>query len=206
MLPVLATRRTPARKTAAKMLAVTALTGGVLFIAPSAFAADTITQTVTGGFRTASVADLGLDPVATSHSGTAINVGVMTLSVDDSTGTGAGWNVTEQVSDFAYTGTNGGTAIPAVNFSIDSVGAVTSSAGQAIDVTGTDAAPTGPQSGNITTGVTGTLDGPVPVLRAGASFGQGTYSQLINVNLAIPAGSRVGTYTGTLTTTITAAP
>lgn len=207
MLPVFSTRPTPARKTAAKMFAVTALTAGVLLTAPSAFAADSITQTVTGGSRTASVADLALADVATSHSGTALNTGVMTLSVDDSTGTGAGWNVTEQVSSFAYTaGGNSGTAIPAANFSITSVGAVTSSAGQAIDVVGTDVAPTGPQSGNIDTGVTGTLDGPVTVLRAGASFGQGTYSQAINVNLAVPANSRVGTYTGTLTTTITAAP
>lgn len=206
MLPVSATRRTPARKTAAKMLAVTALTAGVLLTAPSAFAADSVTQTVTGGSRTASIADLALTGVATSHSGTAINTGVMTLAVDDSTGTGSGWNVTEMVTDFVYSGTNGGTAIPAVNFSINSVGAVTSSAGQAIDATGTDLAPTGPQSGNITAGVTGTLDTARVVLRAGASFGQGTYSQPINVNLAVPANTRVGTYTGTLTTTITAAP
>lgn len=205
MLPPFTPRRPSGRKTVTKMLAVTALAAGVLFAAPSAFAADSVTQAVTGGSRTASVATLALTGVATSH--TAVNsTGTMTLAADDSTGTGAGWNVTEAVSSFAYTGGNSGTAIPAANFSITSVGAVTSSAGQAINATGTDAAPTGPQSANITTGVSGTLDAAVKVLRAGASFGQGTYSQPINVSLAIPADSRVGTYTGTLTTTISVAP
>jgi hypothetical protein len=34
----------------------------------------------------------------------------------------------------------------------------------------------------------------------------GTYGQTLNVSLSLPAGSRPGTYTGTLTTTIAAAP
>ena len=130
----------------------------------------------------------------------------MTVTADDSSGTGAGWHVTEQVSALAYNGTNGGTAIPAANFSVTSVGAVTMTAGQTVDTTGTDAAPTGPQSGNITSGVSGTLDSPVTVLVAGASYGQGTYTLPVNVNLTVPANSRVGSYAGTLTTTITSAP
>lgn len=192
------------RKTAAA-LAVATLTTGILFVAPSAFAADSVSQSVTGGSRTATVADLGLAPVATAHTAQAVT-GTMTLSADDSTGTGAGWNVTEMVSDFAYAGTNGGTAIPAAAFSITSVGAVTSSAGQAIDATGTDASPTGPQSANVTTGVSGSLDAAVKVISAGVNYGSGTYAQPINVSLTVPADSRVGTYTGTLTTSITAAP
>jgi hypothetical protein len=169
-----------------------------------ASAADSVTQAVTGGSSTASVANLALTSVTSTHS-LQNSTGTMTLAVDDSTGTGAGWNVTEAVSAFAFTGGTGSTAIPAANFSITSVGAVTSSAGQAIDINGTQLAPTGPQSGTLA-GVTGTLDAPVKVIRAGVDFGQGTYSQPINVNLAIPADSRAGTYTGTLTTTISAAP
>ncbi|NVM96065.1 WxL domain-containing protein [Arthrobacter wenxiniae] len=192
------------RKTAAA-LAVATLTTGVLFVAPSAFAADSVSQSVTGGSLTATVADLGLAPVVTAHTD-QVATGTMTLSADDSTGTGAGWNVTEQVSDFIYSGPAGGTNIPATAFSITSVGAVTSSAGQAIDVAGTDAVPTGPQSANITTGVSGSLATAVKVITAGANYGSGTYSQPINVALTIPADSRVGTYTGTLTTSMTAAP
>jgi hypothetical protein len=169
-----------------------------------ASAADSVTQNVTGGTKTASVTTLALTDVATSHAAVN-NTGIMTLAADDSTGTGAGWNVTEAVSSFAYTGTNSGTPIAAANFSITSVGTITSSAGQAIDTTGTDLAPTGPQSGTLA-GVSGALSTPVTVLRAGVNFGQGTYSQPINVNLAVPANSRAGTYTGTLTTSITSGP
>ncbi|MFA6112174.1 MAG: WxL domain-containing protein [Candidatus Latescibacterota bacterium] len=192
-------------RSTARTLTIGALSVGALLFATSAFAADSVTQAVTGGTLTASVADLALVDVTSTHADQP-STGTMVLAADDSTGTGAGWNVTEQVTSFAYSGTNAGTAIPAANFAITSVAAVTSSAGQVIDVTGTDLAPTGPQSGNITAGVTGSLDTPVTVLRAGATYGQGTYGQGINVTLTVPAESRAGTYTGTLTTTVTAAP
>ncbi|MEV8147963.1 WxL domain-containing protein [Arthrobacter sp. NPDC080073] len=182
-----------------------ALSAGGLLVAPSAFAADSVTQAVIGGTRSASVAAMSLASVVTAHT-VQNNTGTMTLTVDDSSGTGAGWNVTEQVSDFAYSGSNSGTAIPASAFSITSVGAVASTAGEAISNTGTDGAPTGPQSANITNGVSGSLDTAVKVIRAGANYGSGTYTQPINVNLAIPADTRAGTYTATLTTTLAAAP
>ena len=41
---------------------------------------------------------------------------------------------------------------------------------------------------------------------ATAAYGAGTYTQALGVTLTIPAMSRVGVYTGTLTTTITSAP
>jgi hypothetical protein len=187
-----------------RTVAIGALTVGVLFAAPSAFAADTVTQDVTGGTLTASVADLGLTSVLSTHA-VQHSTGSMTLTADDSTGTGTGWNVTETVSGFAYTGGNGGTAIPATAFSITSAGTTASTTGQAIDATGTQLLPKGPQIGTLT-GVSGALDSAVKVLRAGATFGQGTYTQQLNVNLDVPAESRAGTYTGTLTTTVTAAP
>src|SRR5688572_14704653 len=82
-----------------------------------AFAADSVSQTLTGGSRTASVADLTLAAVTYSHSAQA-QTGTMTLTADDSTATGAGWNVTIQSSAFVYSGSNSGTNIPAANFSI----------------------------------------------------------------------------------------
>ena len=43
----------------------------------------------------------------------------MLLTADDSTGSGAGWNVTIQSSDFVWVGTaNGGTDIPASKFAL----------------------------------------------------------------------------------------
>lgn len=168
-----------------------------LTMAVPAFAADTVTQAVTAGTRTTSVANLTLAAVAYSHSAQT-STGSMTLTADDASGSGAGWNVTILSSAFVYTGTNSGTNIPAANFSLTSAAAPTATAGQAVDATGGPKVPT--------VSPVGTLDSARKTVQANASFGQGTYTQALGVSLSIPAQSRAGTYTGTLTTTIAAAP
>ena len=157
-------------------------------------------QAITGSGLTASVADVTLTSVA--YQNTAHNVtGTMALTADDSTGSGAGWNVTIQSSDFVWVGTaNGGVDIPANRFSLTSAAAPVMVAGQAVSV----AAATGPQV--PPTSPIGTLDSPRKVISATAAYGAGTYTQALGVTLTIPAMSRVGVYTGTLTTTITSAP
>ena len=74
----------------ASLVVTTVLTLGA---ALPAFAADTISQSLTGGSRTASVADLTLSAVAYSHSVQA-QTGTMTLTADDSTATLAGKEIT----------------------------------------------------------------------------------------------------------------
>jgi WxL domain surface cell wall-binding len=162
-----------------------------------AFAADVITSTLNAGTRTASVANLSLSASTYSHVIPA-STGTMVLTVDDSTASGAGWNVTIVSSDFVYSGSNGGTNIPKANFSITSAAAPSMTAGQAVDVTDGPKVPT--------VSPVGTLDTARKVLQANAGFGQGTYTQDLGVSLSYPAQSRAGDYTGTLTTTISAAP
>jgi hypothetical protein len=191
-------------KKTTKTVTAAAIVAGSLLVAPAAFA-STVSQAVTGGSLSASASDVTLASVATAHTDQD-SPGSLVVTADDSTGTGSGWHVTEQVSALAYSGSSGGTDIPAADLSVTSVGAAAMTAGQAIDPSGTDGAPTGPQSGDITSGVTGTLDSPVTVFVAGPGYGQGTYTLPVNLNLTVPADSRVGTYTGTLTTTITSAP
>jgi hypothetical protein len=169
----------------------------VLVGATSVFAANTVTETLDGGTRTASIADLVLGNVNYSHVNQTSS-GTMALSVDDSTGSGDGWNVTVQSSDFVYSGSNDGTDIPAANFSITTSDAPTRVAGQAIDV---DNGPKVPVAGS-----TGTLDQARKVIQADASYGSGTYGQDLDVSLVVPGLSRVGTYTGTLVVTISAGP
>jgi hypothetical protein len=166
-------------------------------IAGSAFAADGVTATVTAGTKTASVADLALPAADYAHTDQT-NAGTMVLTADDSTGSGAGWNVTIQSSAFVYSGANAGADIPAANFSLSSAGTPVATAGQAVDATDGPMVPT--------TSPVGTLDTARKTLQADAAFGQGTYTQDLGVALTIPADSRAGTYTGTLTTTIAAAP
>jgi hypothetical protein len=169
-------------------------------VAAPAFAADTVTLAITGSGLTASVGDLTL--TSAPYQNAAHNVsGSMLLTADDSTGSGAGWNVTIMSSAFVWVGTaNGGTNIPAANFALTTAAVPTMIAGQVVGV----AAATGPQV--PPTSPFGTLDTPRKSLVATAAYGQGTYTQALGVTLTIPAMSRVGTYTGTLTTTITSAP
>lgn len=163
----------------------------------SAFAADQITATVNGGTRTASVANLNLPAVNYSHSAQPSS-GTMALTADDSTGTGAGWNVTILSSAFVYSGSNGGSNIAASAFSLTSAAAPVMTAGQAVDATNGPKVPA--------TSPVGTLDVTRKTVQANAGYGLGTYTQDLGVTLTIPAMSRAGTYTGTLTTTIAAAP
>jgi hypothetical protein len=163
-----------------------------------AFADNGVSLTVNAGTRTASVGDLGLTAIEYSHSAQT-QTGTMTLTADDSTGSGAGWNVTIQSSAFNYTGSSAnGSAIPAANFSITTAHDPAKTAGQAIDATN---GPKVPGSG-----ATGTLDSAHKVIQANAAYGLGTYTQALDVSLAVPAQSRAGDYSATLTVSITAAP
>jgi hypothetical protein len=181
----------------AAVAATVGAAGLMLATATPALADNTVVQEVTGASRTASVADLTLAPVTTAHT-SQTNTGTMVLTADDSTGSGAGWNVTIQSSAFVYSGSNGGSNIPAANFALTSAAAPSRVAGQAIDATG------GPKVPD--TSPVGTLDTARKTVQANANFGQGTYTQNLGVSLIIPAESRVGTYTGTLTTTISSGP
>lgn len=182
-----------------KLLGTIALatTAALALGATPALAADVVTQAVTGGTRTASVANLTLASVAYSHTAQT-STGSMTLTADDSTGSNAGWNVTILSSAFVYTGTNSGTNIAATGFSLASAAAPVMTAGEAVSTTDGPKVPT--------VSPVGTLDSARKTVQANANFGSGTYTQALGVSLAIPAQSAAGTYTGTLTTTIAAAP
>lgn len=170
-------------------------------LAGPALAADTLTQTITaGGGLSASVANLNFPDVAYENATHAVT-GTMVLTADDSRGDSAGWSVTIQGSAFVYTGANGGTDIPAANFALTSAEQPTALAGQPVSLVDS----TGPQI-PIEGIVFGSLETPLKTLRATAAYGNGTYSQDLGVTLTIPGQSKAGTYTGTLTTTISATP
>jgi hypothetical protein len=163
-----------------------------------AFADNGVSLNVGAGTRSARIGNLALTALTYSHNAQS-QTGTMTLTADDSTGSGAGWNVTVQSSPFAYTGSSAnGSAIPASNFAITTANTPAMTAGQAIDGTNGPKVPA--------TGATGTLDSAHKVIQANASYGLGTYTQALDVNLDVPAQSRAGDYSATLTVTITAAP
>jgi hypothetical protein len=53
---------------------------------------------------------------------------------------------------------------------------------------------------------TSALNSAVSVFSAGAGQGSGSYTVPLTLNLLVPANAATGSYTGTLTTTIAAAP
>lgn len=145
---------------------------------------------------TASIADLDLPAVTSAHV-TQTTTGTMTLTVIDSA-PGAGWNVTVLASAFAYSGPHGGTSIPAANLSITDARSPALVSGQAIDPAGGPKVPS--------SGATGILDVARKTIQAEVGYGGGTYTQELVVSLVIPAGSRAGTYTASLTVTASAGP
>src|SRR6185369_1591200 len=129
-------------RTARRLLAGVGATAVlVATLAGPALASDTVILAITGSGLTASVADLTLTSVP--YQNAAHNVtGTMTLTADDSTGSGAGWTVTIMSSALVWVGTaNGGLDIPANQFSLSSAAAPVKVAGQVVSV----AASTGPQ-------------------------------------------------------------
>ncbi len=183
------------RRRTAVVLAAGVLTLGMATMAMAA--TSTTTQTVTAGTRTASVANVSLTGTPYSHV-EQTSSGTMALSADDSTGSGDGWDVTVQSSAFVHEGTDRTADIAATNFALTSAATPVAVGGQAIDATGGPKVPT--------TSPVGTLDTVRKVVQADATFGKGSYTQNLEATLTIPAQSLAGTYTGTLTTTITAAP
>lgn len=148
---------------------------------------------------TASVQDLAMPAAPYSHH-PQVTSGRAVLTATDSSGVGlgVGWHVTEQTSALVYSGPNQGVSIPAANLSIASVEAPVAQGGsQPIDPTGGPSAPAS---------VAGSLDTPRMVLHANSGYGAGTYTQGIVLALSIPAYTRAGTYTATLTTTISSGP
>lgn len=160
------------------------------------------------GALTASVADATFGPLAYSHA-QQVRTGTLALTATD-TGTAglglinSGWNVTILASNFAYSGPNGGTPIPASNLSITTAQPPVRVSGQAISPTG------GPRTTNVTGALnvarkTLQADGPTGTILL-TYYGIGTYTQAINVSLVVPGQTRAGTYTATLTVTMSAGP
>jgi hypothetical protein len=152
---------------------------------------SSVTVNVTPGVRSAGLTSAAFDSLLFAHARQTQTTGA-TLSVDDLTGANAGWNVTVSSSVLTWTASSGGpltgSDLPASALAITTVGDITTVAG------------------DDWTGITnlGALDSPVKVLST--SGGNGSYTAPLTLTLTVPGQASVGTYAGTLTTTISAAP
>lgn len=126
------------------------------------------------------LADAVLDGNDTSTTGS-----LGALQVKDARGTGTGWYVGIVATDFAEQSSTA--TIPAIGFSIPTVPAVTTLAGNG----GVTAAAGGLSSPGFTL-----LDSPNP-------NGRGRYSTTPSLKLNVPAETFIGTYASTVTETLT---
>jgi hypothetical protein len=148
------------------------------------------------GATTASVANLTMSVATVTHT-TQNKGGTLALSVSDTVG--VGWNVTVQSSAMKYSGLYGSTPandIPVANLSLGTPATPVFVSGQAINATN------GPKA----VGTGGVLSAPIKVINANSGYGKGSYTQNLPLTVKIPANPRQGTYTATLTVTITAGP
>jgi hypothetical protein len=178
-----------------KRLAVSTVAAGTLLagaFAPGAFAADGTTATVTGGSLTIT------NPLAADFAGRSITgvaqtttAALATFSVSDLTGTGAGWHVTAQATNFDGVSHN----LAASSLSMSQP---TATANGTLSV-----AP------SITGAVPYVLDSGSAALVASAALneGMGTYDfSATTLTLALPAGVFADVYASTVTISAVTAP
>lgn len=146
--------------------------------------------------RTASIASLTMAVATVTHV-TQNRPGTLVLSVSDTVG--SGWNVTVQSSAMAYSGLYGTTPandIPAANLSLGTPVTPVRVSGQAVNGV----------NGPKVVGTGGVLTTAIKVINANSGYGLGSYTQNLPLTVVIPKNPRQGTYTATLTVTITVGP
>ena len=156
------------------------------------------TASIAAGSLTASLTNAAFKELDFSHDAQKTTADVI-LSADDQTGLLSVWNVTLKASDMVWTSPGGSTDadrnIAARNLLVRSV---------------TNLNPVATIDGDEFIGQAvssdALLDSPTSVLFTESGTGSGSYTVPLTLALYVPANAATGTYQGTLTTTISAAP
>ena len=162
--------------------------------------AETATVTVSGGTLSATVADVplssvtldGTDQISTSASGSN------SLSAQDSRGTGAGWNLTIDSTDF----TDGGSPLRTIDISVVGQEFRIQLLDAKIGVTAGNTQPTSLVTALTTIPTTGVST--LKFTSIAADTGMGTYTMAPDFELDVAAETYVGSGTYTATITVTA--
>lgn len=160
---------------------------GSVLVAGSAVSAATSTATLTAGSLTLTA------PSNFSYSGTltgdVLNLSSsFAVSVNDATGSKAGWNIQASIGVLTDAATD---TIPAANHSIQSVAV----------------------SGITGTGPTNSVGYPLAlptaaakIFNAAANTGKGKSTETFTTQLAVPADAAAGSYTATITVSVVSGP
>ncbi|GAA1145555.1 hypothetical protein [Nesterenkonia lutea] len=147
----------------------------------------------------AELEDLWLPTVPFSHDAQTISGRIILTTVDATDSLSVeytGWKVSIQAAGLDYGGRHDGTGIPPGNLTLTSIEApvATDQSSEALDPQARPRAPS--------TFAAGSLNTARIVLQAGPGGAGGSYAQGLLVSLTLPPGARTGTYTGTITTTV----
>ena len=153
-----------------------------------------ITSDATVNYLAVSISDASFTPKPYSFTDQSTS-GALTVTVTDTRGTAAGWNVNLDATDFG----SGGGSFSISNLSL-TAGAVAGALFQdatasALGITASNASPV------KKTGVSTTK-----VLSAAVASGAGLFNLPMTGSLNIPGGTLVGTYTSTVTVSIASGP
>jgi hypothetical protein len=172
-----------------KQIAIAIMVAAMAVIPALASASTLVTIDITGGHLDFDIAgDAALADVHLTGSGQTTRGALGTIAVRDMRGTGAGWNLVVEASDFVSDDGSGNT-IPVAGFAVDSTPTVTTLAGNAA-----------PQT------FSGPLDRPLKLLSAPADAGMGHYQISPDISLFVPADTFAGAYESTVTATIMSGP
>lgn len=172
-------------------------------IAGSAFAADPTDLPIVGGTLSITTAPTAPNFASVTLDGTAktASVSLSTFEVNDARGTGAGWNVTSQATQFKEWDTTLGV------YTVGGKTLATSSLSQSQPTVAQDG--TSSPSPSITAGPY-TIDGSggaVKIASAAADTGMGKYDfSATTLTVSVPASTYAKTYRSELTVTVASGP
>jgi hypothetical protein len=118
----------------------------------------------------------------------------LTMSPNDQTGSGAGWNLAATSTTF----TSGARTLPTTAAQI--------TAASASSASGNCSLPVDQISYPVTVPAATSAPAAVKVFNAGAGTGAGPATVALTANLNVPGNARVGTYTSTWTLTLSSGP
>ena len=191
------------RRTAAAALAGLALAGAGAVAVPSTAAVSNAGTVVTfdlGGSSLAITTPANPAPVAGSvAAATQLTSDLGTTTVTDNSGSLLGWTVTATATDLVKTGEPTVT-IPKAAMRFDTLD-LTAGAGGALTnlITGATVVAPGPGGPFL---AAGGVDVPVVVAQALPLAGAGAYNMTGRITLTVPPATQAGTYTATVTQTV----
>lgn len=173
----------------------------VALAAPAFAATSSASVTVSSGGLTITTQSGSVDFGTVTLTGdvqTVTATGAPTFRVKDATGSNAGWNITFSATSFSDGGTN---TIANTAFTFNPTGgSITALSGQAVDVTN------GPKE---TGGGAVDMSAARKVVTTAATYGKGRYDYTplaSGFSLTVPATQLTGSYTSTLTATVSSGP